>query len=296
MCAAGNVSGFLAALGRGGLNFIITIWLQGIWLPLHGYSFEQPPLWAGIYMLPLTFGFLLMGPLCGHLSDKYGARFFSTAGMLVAAAGFGGLMTLPPNFNYLPFGVFILLVGMGMGMFAAPHTTSIMNSVPAEHRGVTSGMRSTFQNSANTLSITMIFCVVTLGLAAKLPSTMLQGLTQMGVPASDAQRVASLPPTSALFAAFLGYHPRATILPDAVLKTLPQATQANLLGKTFYPNLLAGRFESGLHMAFGISIGMMLLAALASFMRGERYIRDEQQDVLPEEVQGLEAAGGKKLE
>jgi Arabinose efflux permease len=275
MFSAGNIAGFLSALGRGGLNFMLIIWLQGIWLPLHGYSFEETPLWAGIYMLPLTIGFLITGPICGHLSDRYGARFFSTAGMLVAAGGFLGLMTLPPNFNYVVFVLFTFLIGMGMGMFAAPNTTAIMNSVPAEDRGVSSGMRATFQNTANTLSITFIFTIVTIGLASSLPTTMFQGLTKAGIPADAAHVVANLPPTSALFAAFLGYNPMGTILPAKLLNALPVAAKTELLGKTFFPSLLAGPFKSGLRIAFSISAVLMVIAALASLMRGKKYSHSE---------------------
>jgi MFS family permease len=283
MFAAGNVAGFLASLGRGGLNFMLIIWLQGIWLPMHGYSFADTPLWAGIYMLPLTVGFLFTGPLSGHFSDRYGARFFSTAGMIVAAGGFLGLMTLPPNFNYIVFAIFTLLIGMGMGMFAAPNTTAIMNSVPAEHRGVSSGMRATFQNTANTLSITLIFTIVTIGLASSLPTTLFQGLTQAGVPAIDAHMVANLPPTSALFAAFLGYNPLGTILPAQILKSLPAATQAELLGKTFFPQLLSVPFKSGLRIAFSISAVLMVIAAFASLLRGKKYTDDRSESDVSED-------------
>jgi MFS family permease len=272
MFSAGNAAGFLASLARGGLNFMLIIWLQGIWLPLHGYSFEDTPLWAGIYMLPLTAGFLLMGPLSGWLSDRYGARAFSTGGMLVTVAGFLGLLMLPPNFYYPAFAGLILIIGMGMGMFAAPNTTAIMNSVPPEHRGVSSGMRATFQNTATTLSITWIFTMVTLGLARNLPAAMSQGLMQVGIPQAVASKVASLPPTAALFAAFLGYNPMATLLPPAVIQNMSAAAQAEVLGKTFFPNLLAGPFETGLRIAFLISAGLALLAAFASLLRGRRYV------------------------
>ena len=277
MFAAGNIAGFLASLGRGGLNFMLIIWLQGIWLPLHGYSFADTPLWAGIYMLPLTAGFLVMGPLCGHLSDRYGARFFSTAGMFVAAAGFIGLMILPTNFNYTIFASFILLIGMGMGMFAAPNTTAIMNSVPPEHRGASSGMRATFQNTANTFSITLIFTVVIIGLAGSLPTTLYQGLSRAGIPAVDAGMVANLPPTAALFAAFLGYNPMATILPSQIVKSLPLTAQAQLLGKTFFPSLLSGPFKSGLAIAFSISTLLMIVAVMASLMRGKKFTDDQSE-------------------
>ncbi len=277
MFSAGNIAGFLASLARGGLNFMLIIWLQGIWLPLHGYSFENTPFWAGIYMLPLTGGFLLMGPLSGYLSDRYGARFFSTGGMLVTVAGFIGLMLLPPIFNYTTFAILILIIGMGMGMFAAPNTTAIMNAVPPEHRGVSSGMRATFQNAANTLSITLIFTMVILGLASSLPSTLYSGLTQAGIPAAAAKIVANLPPTGALFAAFLGYNPLGTLLPPQVLQALPAQTRSLVLGTEFFPRLIAGPFESGLHVAFAISAVLSVFAALASLMRGKRYIPELEE-------------------
>jgi MFS family permease len=276
MFSAGNIAGFLASLARGGLNLMIIIWLQGIWLPLHGYSFEDTPLWAGIYMLPLTIGFMIIGPLSGYLSDRYGSRTFSTAGMLVTAVGFGGLLLVPTNFVYPAFALAILVIGMGMGMFVSPNTTAIMNSVPAEHRGASSGMRATFQNTASTLSITWIFTMVTIGLAAHLPTALFQGLTQAGVPGNVASQVANLPPTGALFAAFLGYNPMKTLLPAAVLQQLPAASQALLLGKTFFPNLIATPFDFGLRIAFSISVALAVIAALASLLRGKRYIYEQE--------------------
>src|SRR5271157_850091 len=276
MFSAGNVAGFLASLARGGLNLMIIIWLQGIWLPLHGVSFEETPLWAGIYMLPLTIGFMIMGPISGFLSDRYGARTFSTAGMLVTAAGFAGLLLVPTNFVYVAFALAILVIGMGMGMFVSPNTTAIMNSVPAEHRGASSGMRATFQNTASTLSITWIFTMVTIGLAAHLPTTLYQGLTQAGVPSNVAHQVANLPPTAALFAAFLGYNPMRVLLPAAVLQQLPAASQALLLSKPFFPNLISAPFDFGLRIAFSISISLALIAALASLLRGKRFIYEQE--------------------
>ncbi len=274
MFSAGNLAGFLAALARGGLNLMIIIWLQGIWLPLHGFSFEDTPLWAGIYMLPLTIGFMILGPISGFLSDRYGARTFSTAGMLVTVIGFTGLYLMPINFTYIYFALAILVIGMGMGMFVSPNTTAIMNSVPAEHRGASSGMRATFQNTANTLSITWIFTMVTIGLASHLPTALYQGLAQAGVPNNIAHQVANLPPTAALFAAFLGYNPMKALLPAAVLQQLPAASQALLLSKPFFPNLISAPFDFGLRIAFSISAVLGLISAVASLLRGKRYIHE----------------------
>ncbi len=287
MFSFGNISVFLASLAQGGLQFMIVIWLQGIWLPLHGYSFEATPLWAGIYMMPLMIGFMVMGPVSGLLSDRFGSRFFSTVGMVLMALGFVGLTLLPANFSYSVFAPLLLLLGIGQGMFAAPNTTAIMNSVPPEHRGVASGMRATFQNAASLLSIGVFFSIVTAGLAAALPSSLFTGLSHAGLPAPLATAISHLPPTAALFAAFLGYNPMGTLLPPSALHSLPAASQATLLSKQFFPSLIASPFMVGLHAVFYIAAGMCLVAAIASYFRGKRYIHG-QDDVI---AAGAIAAG-----
>ena len=274
MFAAGNASGFLASVARGGLQFMLIIWLQGIWLPLHGYSFEETPLWAGIYMLPLMFGFIAMGPLSGWLSDRFGARLFSTLGMAIQAVGFIALSFFPANFNYIWLAIVLIVLGVGQGMFAAPNTTAIMNSVPASQRGAASGMRATFQNAASVLSMGMLFSIVKIGLASGLPGALFSGLTHAGIPAVVANQISHLPPTAALFAAFLGYNPMATLLPPQVLHALPAATQASLLGKSFFPTLISAPFMTGLHAVFYLSTALCIIAALASLLRGKRYIAD----------------------
>ena len=233
--AAGNASVFLSAVARGGLMFMLAIWLQGIWLPQHGYDFTVTPLWAGIYMLPMSAGFMLAGPLSGRLSDRFGARYFSTGGMLLAAATFAFLIFLPVDFPYLLFALLILFNGIGMGMFAAPNTAAIMNSIPAQHRGASSGMRATLQNMGMPLSIGIFFSLMIVGMAASVPSTMLAGLTQQGVPTQVAQQLAAAPPTGYLFAAFLGYNPLATLIPSAVLNTLSAAQVATLTSRSLLP-------------------------------------------------------------
>ncbi|WP_242966911.1 MFS transporter [Desulfosporosinus sp. FKA] len=267
--AAGNLSLFLSSVARGGLQFMLIIWLQGIWLPLHGYSFEQTPLWAGIYMLPMMLGFFVMGPVSGFLSDRFGARGFATIGMLLSTLAFILLTFLPANFSYLPFVIILLIAGIGMGMFAAPNTTAIMNTVPPEHRGASSGMRATLQNTGSALSMTLYFSILIIGLAHHLPATMYQGLIGAGVPAATAQTVANLPPTGALFAAFLGYNPMAQLLPAAVLHNLPQASQQLILGTVFFPKLIAPAVMSSLRIAFYISAVLSIIGAVASYMRGK---------------------------
>lgn len=273
----GNLSLFLSSVARGGLQFMLIIWLQGIWLPLHGYSFESTPLWAGIYMLPMMLGFFIMGPLSGRLSDRYGARFFSTGGMVLSVIGFLLLNLLPYNFGYAPFCAILIVLGFGMGMFAAPNTTAIMNAVPAAQRGATAGMRSTFQNAGSALSMTLYFAIIILGLAHSLPSILYNDLVGVGVQAEIARKIAAMPPTSALFAAFLGYNPMGSLIGASTLKTLPASTQALLLGKEFFPHAIAPAVMSSLHLAFYISAAMSAVAAVASYLRGGRYVHGEEQ-------------------
>ncbi len=268
---AGNVASLLSALGRGGLQFILIIWLQGIWLPEHGYSFEQTPLWAGIYMLPLTAGFLLAAPISGILSDRFGARPFATGGMIVAAASFGLLNFLPVNFSYLWFALILVVNGLGMGLFASPNRAGIMNSLPPNQRGAGAGMTATFQNSATVLSIGVFFSLIILGLSQHLPSQLYHGLTAQGVPAATAHQVSSLPPVSTLFAALLGYNPIRTLLGPHVLANLPQGRAAYLTGRGFFPHLISGPFQDGLRVAFLFAIIACLVAAVASYLRGGKY-------------------------
>jgi EmrB/QacA subfamily drug resistance transporter len=270
--SAGNIAGLLSAIGRGGLQFMLIIWLQGIWLPLHGYAFESTPLWAGIYMLPLTAGFLLMGPLSGRLSDKYGAKYFATGGMVLGALSFGLLMLLHANFTYWIFAVLLFLNGLGSGLFAAPNTTAIMNAVPADQRGQASGMRATFMNSGQVLSIGLFFSLMILGLAHTLPQAMQSSLTAQGVSTAVAAQVASAPPVASLFASFLGYNPMAQLIPAKVLNALPAANRAVITGKYFFPGLISAPFIHGLRIAFTLSLIAYLIAALASWLRGKKYI------------------------
>ena len=266
----GNIATLLAAIGRGGLMFILIIWLQGIWLPQHGYSFEVTPLWAGIYMLPLTIGFLIAGPLSGVLSDHLGARPFATGGMLLAALAFGLLEVLPVNFNYIWFALLLLLMGTAMGVFSSPNLAGIMNSLPPDQRGAGAGMTSTFQNSSQVLSIGVFFTLIILGLARSLPHSLYTGLVAQGVPADAARHAAALPPVASLFAAFLGYNPIRTLLGSS-LTTLPPDRVSYLTGRSFFPHLISAPFESGLSEAFTFAVIACLVAAAASWMRGGKF-------------------------
>lgn len=275
MFTIGNIAGFLAAVARGGLQLILIIWLQGIWLPLHGVNFEDTPFWAAIYMLPLSIAFLVSGPLSGYLSDRYGAKVFATGGMIVTGIGFIGLLLLPTDFSYVTFALWLFIIGIGMGLFAAPNTTAIMNSVPASSRGVASGMIATFQNTAMTLSIGIIFSMVALGISEHMPSVFYSKLTAVGIPAFAAAHIANLPPTAALFAAFLGYNPMKTLLPVQVIANLSTQTKAVVLANSFFPTILSHPFMDGVVVAFSISAAICFLAAIVSLFRGNRYINEE---------------------
>ncbi len=269
--ATGNLAALLIAIARGGLQFMLIIWLQGIWLPLHGFDYADTPLWAGIYMLPLTVGFLLAGPLSGHLSDRFGTRALATGGLVLVSASFLGLLALPVNFDYPEFAALLLVSGIGQGMFSAPNTSAIMSSVPAAQRGVASGMRSTFQNAGTSLSIGVFFSLMIAGLASSLPATLSTGLQGQNVPANVAAGVAQLPPVSTLFAAFLGVNPIGHLLaPTGALASLPPHNVTALTGTRFFPELISGPFHHGLVIVFTTAAIMAAVAAVASATRPSR--------------------------
>lgn len=275
---AGNISGILGALSRGGLQFMLIIWLQGIYLPLHGVSYEDTPLIAGLYTIPQLAGFFLAGPISGMLSDRFGSRFLATFGMVVTAAGFFLLNTIPIDFNKWIFWTYLFIIGAGMGFFSSPNSAAIMNAVPARFRGVASGMRSTFTNAGTMLSLGVFFSIMIAGLAQKLPNAMSSGLIEHGIPAQVANKIADLPPTSSLFAALLGYNPLQSLIPKAVLSSLPVDQAKVIVGPAFFPHLIGGAFLHGLSLTFSISIIMSLVAAVVSFFRGKRYVYSEEMN------------------
>jgi MFS family permease len=258
--------------------FILIIWLQGIWLPEHGYSFSSTPLWAGIYMLPMTAGFLFAGPISGFLSDRFGARPFATGGMVLAAASFVLLGVLPVDFGYVWFALLLVMNGLAMGVFASPNQAGVMNSLPPESRGSGAGMVNTAQSAAQVLSIGIFFTLIIVGLASTLPDVLLHGLLRQGVPLADATRVSHLPPVGSLFAAFLGYDPMKTLLGPHVLAKLPAARAAYITGRSFFPKLISGPFSTGLREAFTFAAGACVVAAGASWMRGGKYVHGEHHD------------------
>jgi MFS family permease len=262
--AAGNLSLFLAGMARGGLQFMLVIWLQGIWLPLHGVSFENTPLQAAILMSPLIIGFLVAGPVSGYLSDKYGAKPFTTAGMAINVVGFLLLATLPANFSYIPFAVIIFFLGIGQGMFTSPNTAWVMSASPPEYRGVSSGMRATLVNVAFMFSLVIFFSVLVAGISSTLPNALYSGLIAQNVSNSTAAQISNLPPTEALFAALLGYNPMKALIPASVIAALPKQNVATIVGINFFPTLISKPFIDGMQTVLYVGAFMSLVAAIAS--------------------------------
>ena len=267
--STGNLANLLGAVARGGLQFMLIIWLQGIWLPLHGYDYKDTPLWAGIYMIPLTLGFLVAGPIAGHLSDKFGPRVFAAGGLLAMAASFAGLLLIPTNFSYWVFALLIFLNGIGGGLFSAPNTSLIMSSVPTRMRGAASGARATFMNAGMVLSLGIFFSLMVAGLSSSLPHTLSSGLTAQGVPAQTATQISHLPPVATLFAAFLGYNPMQQLLGPSTLHALPASNAQTLTGREFFPHLISGPFHDGLMVVFWLAIAMAVIGAVASALPGK---------------------------
>ena len=274
----GNLAGLMSSVGRGGLQFMLIIWLQGIWLPLRGYDFESTPLWAAIYMLPITVGFLLAGPVAGALSDRYGARPLTVGGMALMAVSFIALVMIPVDFDYRVFALLIFLNGVGGGIFTAPNTAAIMSSVPAAERGAASGVRATFFNAGSSLSIGIFFSLMIVGLANTLPGALSGGLQEQGVSASVAQQVADLPPVGSLFAAFLGYNPIAELLDPYHALQQPGVNAEELTGQTFFPHLIIEPFHAGLTVVFIAAAAMMVIGMVASLFNPGRYAEDVAAD------------------
>ncbi|MGD0449886.1 MAG: MFS transporter [Candidatus Bathyarchaeia archaeon] len=280
--SAGNLASFFSSMSRGGVIIMLIILLQGIWLPLHGYSFDSTPFWAGVFMIPMTIGFVLTGPISGWLSDKHGARLLATLGMVISAVSFIGFVLLPVNFIYLAFGVVLFVMGIGNGVFASPNMASIMNSVPPECRGAASGMRATIQNSAMMISQAVFFTIIIVSLSATLPGALSAAVTSAGASHQLAQIFSSTPASGALFGAFLGYNPVATILhtlPASLVSSIPSSTMNYLTGSTFFPNAISVPFMTALREAFVIGAIMCIIAAVCSAFRGGKYVHEQPKPV-----------------
>ncbi len=293
--AFANLASLLISLAQAGMMFMIILLLQGIWLPLHGYSYSSTPFWAGIYMIPLTLGIIVLGPISGILSDKYGPRGIATTGTILAALAFLILAMLPYNFTVGPFALALFLMGGGIGMFMAPNQAAIMNSVPAQVRGVASGMMYTINNTAMTSSMAIFFTIVILGLTQRLPGTITSSLNHIGAN-NLVPLMSNLPPTAGLFSAFLGFNPVSSILnalPAPIVAFIPHSTFNTLIGTTWFPSTLATAFMPALQTSFYIGAFLCIIATIFSVLRGKRYIHEDEIDenhseMIPSSTEQLE--------
>ncbi|MGC2289349.1 MAG: MFS transporter [Thermoplasmata archaeon] len=280
--AAGNITSFLGSLARGGMMLLLVLWFQGIWLPLHGYSFAETPFWAGVLMMPMIAGFLVAGPLSGWLSDSRGPKLLATTGLVVASATFFGLALLPTNFAYWQMGLLLFVQGCGMGMFAAPNAAAVMNSVPPENRGVASGMLATLQNTGQQVSLAIFFTIVILGLSTGLGGSVNQALGAAHVGSPDTGILGSIVasnPTGALFGAFLGENPMGLLLQGAALvpgwTPLSTSVTQTLLAPHFFASAIAPAFSHALAEAFVFAGVVTAIGAVVSALRGGRYVYGE---------------------
>jgi EmrB/QacA subfamily drug resistance transporter len=272
--ATANIATFLSSISRGGVMIMLVVLLQGIWLPLHGYSYDSTPFWAGIFMLPMSIGIALTGPLSGWLSDKHGARVLATAGMVITGMAFLIFTLLHSNFDYLPFAIILLILGIGNGIFMSPNMASVMNSCPPENRGAASGMRSTLQNCGQTISQAIFFAIIIISLNASLPVALATAVTDTGASPQIASAFSHTPAAGALFGAFLGYNPISTMLNGmgSIVAGLPASTLATLTSQTFFPNAIAPPFMNALTIAFVFAAILCFLAAVFSALRGKKTI------------------------
>ena len=275
----GVLATLLSGLARGGAMILIIILLQGIWLPLHGYSYASTPFWAGVYLIPLIMGMIVMAPISGILSDKYGPRWIATSGMALVTLSFLLLIALPTNFTYIELGLILLLMGIGNGMFGSPNNAAIMNSVSAEDRGVASGMMFTMFNTATPVSIAIFFTIIVIGLTQRFPEAMTSSLASIGA-VQLAPLLSNIPPTAALFSALLGYNPVAGILPTlpaSILAMIPHSTINTLTSTTWFPSALEIAFIPSLKISFYIAAIIAAIAAILSALRGEKYIHIDEK-------------------
>jgi EmrB/QacA subfamily drug resistance transporter len=272
--AFGNISLFLSGLGRGAVMFLVVIWLQGIYLPLHGYSYTETPFWAGIYMLPMMLGMVIFGPIGGALTDKYGARIFATTGMGIIAISLFLLTLLPYNFNLLEFEIIIFINGVGGGLFASPNTTAIMNAVSSRDRASANGMRMTINNISSTISMAIFFSIAITIFSNDLPSAMATKLASLNAPPQLISMLSQIPASGILFGAFLGMNPLSG-LPATVVNSLPISLREVLQSSTFLPNVIGPSFMKGLTYSIYIALILTVAGLIFSALMGGRYVHEE---------------------
>ncbi len=262
---AGSFAGMISGMGMMGFMFMIILLFQGIWLPLHGYSYSSAPFWAGIFILPMTIAMGIFGPISGRISDKYGSRWIASLGLFTSAFALIVLVLLPYNFIYIEMAILLFIFGSGMGMFTAPNTSAVMSSVPAETRGSASGMLTTMRNVGTTASMGIFFTILILGLTSILPHTLSSGLSGAGA-FSLIPYMTKLPPTDAIFSVLLGINPVKEII-GLTGVTVSKSVYATITARTWFPGVFAPAFMSSLHIVFYTAFGITLAGGILSLLR-----------------------------
>jgi MFS family permease len=166
--SAGNISQFLYSLGFGSLSLIIILYFQLI----RGFD----ALTAGILFLPLDVAFVIIGPISGRLSDRYGTRGLATLGMGVGTVGYVALVfLLTATTPLVQVEIILVIIGLGVGLFSSPNISAVMGSVPADRRGVASAVRATLFNTGNVVSIALVAYIITTAIPYQVVSGIITG-------------------------------------------------------------------------------------------------------------------------
>jgi MFS family permease len=266
--AMGSFASMITGMGMMGIMFVIILLFQGTWLPLHGYSYSSVPFWAGIFMLPMTVGMGIFGPIGGKLSDKHDSKDIATIGLIMSALAILFLTTISANFLYVEMAVLLFVFGAGYGMFNAPNASALMSSVPPEERGVASGMFATMRNIGTTASMGIFFTILIVAMTSVLPHTLFTGLNRAGVNFQVAKSLSSLPPTDAIFSALLGINPIEEIITLLHLGSqISPSAFATITKATWFPGVFAPAFMSSIRKVFYVALTITLIGALISYMR-----------------------------
>ncbi|MGC8608394.1 MAG: MFS transporter [Thermoplasmata archaeon] len=265
----GNFTGFVSAMGMMGLMYMLTVLLQGVWLPLHGIPFYMTPFWAGVYMLPATVSMAIFGIVGGKLSGRRSIKILTTMGLLISSVSFVLLATLPYNFYYIYLALYLIIFGMGYGLFNSPNIANVMSSVPSENRGVAAGMLNTMRNVGYGASMAVFFSILIYGLSIYLPGNMQSSLSVAGA-GGILSYLTSMPPTVALFSAFLGIDPIPSILstiPANVVDKIPSSALRIITGSKWFSSVLAPALGNSFAMVFYIVAGITFASAVISLFR-----------------------------
>lgn len=263
----GSITGFISAMSIMGLLYMLTLLFQGIWLPLHGYSFSITPLWAGIYMLPMTISMGVFGVVAGKLSNKTRIKWFTVFGLILSGMSLFFLSLLPYNFKYYQMMIMLVIFGMGYGLFNSPNIASVMSSVPPQDRGSASGMLNNMRNTGYVASMGVFFSILISGLSSNLPASLSNALNKAGA-SSVSGTVSKMPPSVAIFGSFLGINPVSHFIPP--VNNLSSSTISLIEGNTWFSQAFSMPFMSSLDTVYYVSGAIAIVAGLISVLRTNR--------------------------